>query len=160
MFALDTNTLIYYFKGMGGVAARLGGCTPSEIGIPIVVVYELETGIAKSQQPRNDAGSSMRCWPSPDFFHLIVRRARQSATLRASPESKGTSPGPLDCLIAGIALAQGAIFVNAQFRRVRPGGGVAGGGLVLTPSKTGHCPMLKPNPSPSTRPTRPSPPIR
>ena len=52
MFALDTNTLIYYFKGMGRVAARLSGCTPAEIGIPIVVVYELETGIAKSQQPR------------------------------------------------------------------------------------------------------------
>ncbi|MFM9972858.1 MAG: hypothetical protein ACKVQK_31160 [Burkholderiales bacterium] len=52
MFALDTNTLIYDFKRMGRVASHLAECPPTEIGIPIVVVYEIETGIAKSLQRR------------------------------------------------------------------------------------------------------------
>ncbi|MBE2201548.1 MAG: hypothetical protein IAE79_23250 [Anaerolinea sp.] len=48
MFVLDTNTLIYYFKGMGRVAERLLAHSPQEISIPAVVVYDLEVGIAKS----------------------------------------------------------------------------------------------------------------
>ena len=48
MFALDSNTLIYYFKGAGRVMTRMSARAPSEIGIPVIVLYELETGIAKS----------------------------------------------------------------------------------------------------------------
>ena len=121
MFALDTNTLIYYFKGMGRVAARLSGCTPSEIGIPIVVVYELETGIAKSQQPRKRREQLDALLAVTKLLPFDRAAARQSATLRASLESKGTPLGPLDCLIAGIALAQGATLVtrnSAEFSRV------------------------------------------
>ena len=121
MFALDTNTLIYYFKGMGRVAARLSGCTPSEIGIPIVVVYELETGIAKSQQPRKRREQLDALLAVTKLLPFDRAAARQSATLRASLESKGTPLGPLDCLIAGIALAQGATLVTrnaAEFGRV------------------------------------------
>ena len=121
MFALDTNTLIYYFKGMGRVAARLSGCTPSEIGIPIVVVYELETGIAKSQQPRKRREQLDALLAAAKLLPFDRAAVRQSATLRASLESKGTPLGPLDCLIAGITLAQGATLVtrnSAEFGRV------------------------------------------
>ena len=48
MYALDTNTLIYSFKGIGQVARKLLAQPPSEIQIPTVVAYEIETGIAKS----------------------------------------------------------------------------------------------------------------
>lgn len=48
MFALDSNTLTYYFKGEGRVMARMSARAPSEIGIPVVVLHEIETGIAKS----------------------------------------------------------------------------------------------------------------
>ena len=121
MFALDTNTLIYYFKGMGRVAARLSGCAPSEIGIPIVVVYELETGIAKSQRPRKRREQLDVLLAAAKLLPFDRAAARQSAALRASLESKGTPLGPLDCLIAGIALAQGASLVTrncAEFDRV------------------------------------------
>jgi tRNA(fMet)-specific endonuclease VapC len=117
MFALDTNTLIYYFKGMGRVAARLSGCAPSEIGIPIVVVYELETGIAKSQRPRKRREQLDALLAATKLLPFDRAAARQSASL----ESKGTPLGPLDCLIAGIALAQGATLVtrnSAEFGRV------------------------------------------
>jgi tRNA(fMet)-specific endonuclease VapC len=51
VYVLDTNTLIYFFKGKGRVAERMIAETPANIGIPAIVVYELETGIAKSASP-------------------------------------------------------------------------------------------------------------
>ena len=48
MYALDTNTVIYFFKGMGNVAEHLFSLPSSEIVLPSVVLYELEVGIAKS----------------------------------------------------------------------------------------------------------------
>ena len=42
--ALDTNTLIYFFKGMGRVAESMLDQPPSEVAIPSVVLYELEFG--------------------------------------------------------------------------------------------------------------------
>ena len=49
MYILDANTLINFFKGMGNVADKLLSIPPKEIGIPTVVLYELETGIARSE---------------------------------------------------------------------------------------------------------------
>lgn len=121
MFALDTNTLIYYFKGIGHVAARMGAIAPSEIGIPVVVVYELETGIAKSQQPQKRRKQLDSLLAVTKILPIDRAATRQSAGLRAALEVKGTPIGPLDCLIAGIALAQGATLVTrntAEFARV------------------------------------------
>lgn len=47
-YALDTNTLIYFFKGRGEVARNLLATAPADVMIPAVVVYEIETGISKS----------------------------------------------------------------------------------------------------------------
>jgi tRNA(fMet)-specific endonuclease VapC len=38
----DTNTLIYFFKGVGRVGDRILSTPPSDIAIPAVVFYELE----------------------------------------------------------------------------------------------------------------------
>jgi predicted nucleic acid-binding protein len=51
MYVLDTNTLIYFFKGIGSVSSFLLNTPPNRIGIPTVVLYELEVGIAKSVSP-------------------------------------------------------------------------------------------------------------
>ena len=51
MWVLDTNTLIYFFKGEGRVAGELLARAPRDIGIPSVVLYELQVGIAKSSAP-------------------------------------------------------------------------------------------------------------
>ena len=52
MYMLDTNTLIYFFKGMGNVAHHLLHETPQNIGIPSLVLFELQMGIAKSASPK------------------------------------------------------------------------------------------------------------
>ncbi|NJL69442.1 MAG: type II toxin-antitoxin system VapC family toxin [Microcoleus sp. SM1_3_4] len=51
MYILDTNTLIYYFKGQGKVAQNLANVPPQEIGISTLVLFELQVGIAKSTSP-------------------------------------------------------------------------------------------------------------
>lgn len=48
IYILDTNTLIYYSKGIGKVADGLLSKFSKEIGIPSIVLYELEVDIAKS----------------------------------------------------------------------------------------------------------------
>jgi tRNA(fMet)-specific endonuclease VapC len=121
MFALDTNTLIYYFKGAGRVMARMSVRAPSEIGIPIVVLYELETGIAKSQQPQKRRKQLDALLAVTKILPLDRAAARQSASLRATLEKAGTPLGPMDVLIAGIALTQAATLVTrniGEFSRV------------------------------------------
>ncbi len=50
-YFLDTNTAIYFFKGMGEVSKNFFACNPSDIAIPSVVLYELQVGILKSTHP-------------------------------------------------------------------------------------------------------------
>ena len=116
MYALDSNTLIYYFKDSGSVAARLRRCAPSEIGIPIIVLYEIETGIAKSQQPQKRRNQLALLLAATRILPFDPDAARHSAALRASMEAAGTPLGPLDTLIAGIALAQRATLVTNNTR--------------------------------------------
>lgn len=121
MFVLDTNTLIYYFKGMGQVAERLLAHTPQEIGIPAVVVYELEVGIAKSAQPEKRQQQLAALLAVVTALPFGVAEARQAAQIRAALEAAGTPIGPYDVLIAATALAHGGTLVThnvQEFSRV------------------------------------------
>ena len=121
MFAPGTNSLIYFFKGMGRVAERLLATAPAEIGVPTIVLFELEVGIAKSSSPakrRAQLEHLLRCVRLLPFDR---KAAESSARLRAGLEHAGTPIGPMDTLIAGTALAAGAVLVSRnvqEFRRV------------------------------------------
>jgi len=121
MYALDTNTLIYFFKGAGRVAEHMLARPPSEIGVPMVVVFEIETGIAKSQRPEARRGQFDQLLEAVNMLPFDRAAARQAASLRARLERHGTPIGPLDTLIAGIALAQRATLVTHntdEFKRI------------------------------------------
>ncbi|MDQ7001978.1 MAG: type II toxin-antitoxin system VapC family toxin [Ghiorsea sp.] len=122
MYVLDTNTLIYYFKGMGNVADKLLQTAPRDIAIPAVVLYELEVGLAKSNN------SKKRQEQLDDFIALItvlpmgIEEAKAAANIRAALEVKGTPIGAIDTLIAGIALANQGVLVThntKEFSRVQ-----------------------------------------
>jgi len=122
MYVLDTNTLIYYFKGMGNVANKLLQTAPRDIAIPAVVLYELEVGLAKSNDTRK------RREQLDDFIALItvlpmgIEEAKAAANIRAALEVKGTPIGAIDTLIAGIALANQGVLVThntKEFSRVQ-----------------------------------------
>lgn len=121
MYALDTNTVIYFFKGMGNVATHLFNVPPYEIAIPAVVLYELQVGIAKSNAPEkrrnqlNELLTVVRVLPFTEHETAITAR------IRVALEKAGTPIGPLDMMIAGIALANQATLVThntKEFSRI------------------------------------------
>jgi tRNA(fMet)-specific endonuclease VapC len=121
VLALDTNTLIHFFKGAGRVAEHLLSTSPREIAIPAVVLFELEVGIARSARPQQRRRQLGELLSAVTVLPLGIEEARTAAHVRAALERAGTPIGPLDTLIAGIALAHRATLVThnvVQFSRV------------------------------------------
>jgi tRNA(fMet)-specific endonuclease VapC len=122
MYALDTNTLSYFFKGIGRVRDRLLATPPAQIAIPSIVIFELEFGLTRSSR------FEQRLEQLQEFVSLAVllpfgaAEARASAQIRDELERSGIPIGPYDLLIAGTALSHGAILVThntREFERVR-----------------------------------------
>jgi len=122
MWVLDTNTLIYFFRGEGNVGKEILSRSPSDIGIPSIVLYELEVGIAKSTSPRKRMGQLEELTAVVQTLPLGAAEARVSAAIRSNLEKKGKPIGPYDVLIAGTAKACNATLVTRntrEFKRVQ-----------------------------------------
>ena len=121
MFVLDTNTLIYFFKGQGRVADRLLSIQPRDIAIPAISLFELETGLRKSAAPEKRRRQLTALIDLVTVIPFGIREAEAAATVRATLELLGQPIGPYDTLIAGIALAPNATLVTrnqAEFSRI------------------------------------------
>ncbi|MDQ6958707.1 MAG: type II toxin-antitoxin system VapC family toxin [Mariprofundaceae bacterium] len=121
MYILDTNTLIYYFKGMGNVANKLLQYPPRDIAIPSIVLYELEVGLAKSTEPEKRRQQLETLTGLIAILPLGAKEAQSAGIIRAVLEKAGTPIGPMDTLIAGTALAnQGTLVTHntKEFSRV------------------------------------------
>ena len=121
MYALDTNTVIYFFKNVGHVAEHLFSLPPHEIALPSVVLYELEVGIAKSTSPEKRRAQLNELLTLVRVLPFSENEAAISAKLRAILEQAGTPIGPLDMMIAGTALANKATLVThntKEFSRI------------------------------------------
>lgn len=122
MFVLDTNTLIYYFKGLGRVKSHLLSTPPKEIAIPAIVLYELEVGIAKSNAPEKRTQQLKDMCSVVNILNFTEQEARATAQIRAQLEKKGTPIGSYDYLIAGTALANNGILITnntKEFNRIQ-----------------------------------------
>ena len=120
-FMLDTNTMIYFFKGVGNVSNRFLATPPNEIAIPTVVIYELEVGISKSKFPRK------RRLQLEDLISLVniipfgYAEAQSAAKIRSKLEIQGRPIGPYNVLIAATAMTQNSILVThntKEFNRI------------------------------------------
>ncbi len=121
MYVLDTNTLIYFFRGQGKVAERLLATPRAEIAIPAVSVYELEVGITKSTRPAKRRRQFDELLEAVTVLPFDRPAAAAAAGVRSALEKAGRPIGPLDTLIAGTALAQRATLVThntREFKRV------------------------------------------
>ena len=122
MYALDSNTVLDYFRGRGDVAKHLLAVPPSEVALPAIVAYEVWVGVLGSQNaPRRRAQYEQ--FPASvtvlDFDSGVAHRA---AELRRALERAGEAIGPMDTLIAATALARNATLVTRnvrEFGRVR-----------------------------------------
>jgi tRNA(fMet)-specific endonuclease VapC len=112
MYVLDTNTLIFFFKGIGNVAKNLLNQSPKEIGIPSIVLFELEVGIAKSKAPRKRIKQLEEITSLVNILDFTAKEAKFSAVIRTELEKTGTPIGPFDILIGGTALAHQSILVT------------------------------------------------
>lgn len=116
MYLLDTNTLIYFFKGLGNVGRILLAKSPKDIAIPSIVLYELEVGIAKSSNPKKRKKQLASFVSSIAVLPFTSKEAAVSGALRAKLENQGVPIGPLDNLIAGVALCANAVLVTHNTR--------------------------------------------
>jgi len=112
LYLLDTNTLIYFFKGIGNVAKVLLSKSPKDIAISTIALYELEVGIAKSNNPEKRKKQLKSFVSRISVLPFALKDAALAATIRAALENQGTPIGPLDNLIAGAALCSNAILVT------------------------------------------------
>lgn len=122
MYLLDTNTLIYFFKGIGDVSNILLSKAPKDIFIPSIVLYELEVGIAKSTKPKKREIQLETLISKINIVSFGAQEAKAAATIRANLESTGHPIGPYDTLIAGTALSNNATLVThntKEFKRVK-----------------------------------------
>jgi len=121
LFLLDTNTIIYFFKDIGNVAASILAQSPQDIAIPVISLYELEVGIAKSTSPAKRKKQLNTFASQVNIFQFGPKEARVAAGIRAELEKRGTPIGPYDILIAGTAVSTNSILITnnkKEFARI------------------------------------------
>lgn len=121
MYLLDTNTLIYYFKGVGNVAERLLSTSPREIALSTIVLFELEVGIAKSVSPRKRKSQLQEFTSLVTIVSFDHAAAESAAEIRVKLEKRGAPIGAYDILIAASAVATNSTLVThntKEFERI------------------------------------------
>lgn len=116
MYALDTNTLLDYFRGKGGVAANLLAVPPGEVALPAVVAYEVWVGVLGSQNARRRQAQYEQFLATVEVLPFDSGVSRRAAEIRHALERRGQGIGPLDTLIAATALANNATLVTRNLR--------------------------------------------
>ena len=115
---LDTDTCIYARKRPAGFAPRL---SLQDRGISIIVLGELEWGVAKSSRVEENRASLRDLLAAVQVIDLDAEVARRYGRPRAHLRSIGRPIGPNDLWIAAHALARGVPLVThdvSEFGRV------------------------------------------
>lgn len=107
---------------MGSVAEKLLATPPKDIGVPAVVIYELEYGIAKSTSPQKRTRQLAELCSLVEILPFGQQQAKMAANIRFSLEKKGAPIGPYDVMIAATALSCQGVLVTRnvkEFGRVK-----------------------------------------
>lgn len=137
MFALDANTLVYFFKGIGRVKEHLLGTPPAEIGIPAVVLFELEVGIEQSTQPSRRRSQLDLLLEVVAVLPFDAQAAKHSAHISAELQARGKVIGPMDTLIRRHGSGEQLHSRDAQPQGVLPSVQTAIDRLVLAANRAG-----------------------
>lgn len=89
MYVLDTNTLIYFFKGFGGVAEKLLSKAPRDIGLPAIVMYEILVGIKKSTASERRKQQLEQLVSVVKILPFGTKEAEFAAEIRSGLETQG-----------------------------------------------------------------------
>lgn len=116
-YLLDTDICIYLIKKRPqNVLEKFRRHSPADMALSVITLFELEYGVAKSNQPQR-ASKALAKFVSPlNILGLNRAAATEAAALRAGLEGKGTPIGPYDILIAGIAKSRSMTLVTNNIR--------------------------------------------
>lgn len=121
MFLLDTNTVSDYLKGSGRVGERFRQVPAGQITISSVTAYELFCWAEHARWGVRRVRALDAFVAALETVRLDLAEARTAAILRARMEQQGNPLGPLDHLIAGIAVHHNMTLITrnlAEFKRV------------------------------------------
>jgi tRNA(fMet)-specific endonuclease VapC len=96
-------------------------CTPQDVAIPTITLFELQYGVERSQYPKRSKDALAKFLSPLNLIDLDRSTAIESAIIRAQLEKKGMPIGPYDLLIAGIARSRGMTLVTnniKEFERI------------------------------------------
>ena len=116
MCSLDSNILIYFFRGTGHVADHLRRHAASIIRIPTPALFELAYATAKSSRPMQQRAGIDAVMQRFESVPLNYASARQAGVLRQSLKKGGVLIGPYNLLITSIALANNLTVITRNTR--------------------------------------------
>ncbi len=114
-FALDTNTLSYFMRGEGRVAARLAAVAPQHVALPAIVIYEINFGLRHAGR-RAQLDGFARMAQATTVLNFDAESADHAARIGLELEAAGTPIGPTDVLIAATARRHGRTLVTHNVR--------------------------------------------
>jgi tRNA(fMet)-specific endonuclease VapC len=115
-FLLDSNILIYFFKDAGAVRAHFRQHKDADIKLCTPVLWELITGAHKVKDGSSQTARLAAVQDRFETFPFDLSAAQHAAKVRAQLEEVGTPIGPVDTMIAGIALAHQLTMVTRNVR--------------------------------------------
>ncbi len=115
-FLLDTNILLYAFKGTGKCREHIARVPPQTLALSSITVFEIEFGLAKSTNPDLLRKFLDGVQKRSQLLDLDRASATHAGQLRAHLARLGQPIGPYDLLIAGTALAHNMTLVTRNTR--------------------------------------------
>jgi tRNA(fMet)-specific endonuclease VapC len=122
IYALDTNSVAYFFRGEGRVGELLLAKRPRDIVVPALVAYELRYGVARLENASRRTAQLESFLSATTILPFDDACARIAGQVRAKLDLAGQPIGPIDVLIAATALAATAVLVTRnvkEFQRVQ-----------------------------------------
>ncbi len=121
-YLLDTNTWIYALKGNSPqLVTRLGSVDPDQVVFCSIIKAELLHGAYRYGNREQRLNLLQRLFNRHRSFTFDDRSADTYGQIRQTLEAKGQRIGPMDLLIAAIALAEELTLVTnntAEFSRI------------------------------------------
>lgn len=121
MYLIDTDTVIYSFKGHPEVVENLKSHLSDSVKISIITYMELYYGAYKSERVMANAARVKTLGQSIEMVPINSAVAETFGMIKAALESGGNRLDDFDLVIAATALANNMILVTNNtdhFRRI------------------------------------------
>lgn len=123
-YLLDTNICVYLIRQKSlKIIQHLTALAINDVGLPSIVVAELQYGVQKSADPHKNQQALLQFLTPYGIVDFDESAAIAYGQIRVDLEQRGLPIGPLDLLIAAQALSRNLILVTnntREFTRIAP----------------------------------------